>query len=429
MRAVMKKAAPRRPAPWSHLGTVLQAPGQPLEDGLRARLERRFHYDFSGVRTHSDGAAASSAHAVDALAYTVGRHVVFGRGQFRPETRQGRGLIAHELAHVIQQDRGGPALPSTARIQSLESEADRAAAQVGRDQPVSIAGHSASGLARQPRSQRESLNIAALSDAELRREMQEIRQWLGGRRGSSVDGEHLASVLGDLGREWVRRHPDVGPPGIPPMLGLVSAARVAQAEAALEATSTVAAAAPVAAPAAGAAGAAAEAGAAETVGEAAAIGLGATAAAGLAFVLVLFWPSDIAPEPPVPRAPPRPRDDTKPDTSPRAEPTTRAEPRATPRDERRSCATQHPGVRLCDSLPGGYTFSSPQAALAELKRRTGNQNLSLRNPSPSTSGPCPGTGMHYNVRSGSTQIASIVCCPCCIDTPTGPVLANRCRIV
>lgn len=59
--------------------------------------------DFSGVRVHTDAKAAESARAVGALAYTIGRHIVFGRGQYAPRMPEGRRLLAHELAHVVQQ--------------------------------------------------------------------------------------------------------------------------------------------------------------------------------------------------------------------------------------------------------------------------------------------------------------------------------------
>ncbi len=63
--------------------------------------------DFSGVRIHADDRAASSAQAVNARAYTVGRDVVFGVGQYSPGTESGRRLIAHELTHVLQHTGGG----------------------------------------------------------------------------------------------------------------------------------------------------------------------------------------------------------------------------------------------------------------------------------------------------------------------------------
>jgi hypothetical protein len=82
---------------------VLRSPGQPLDTPTRAYMEPRLGYDFSRVRVHTDTRAAESAQAVNALAYTVGRDVVFGAGQYAPGTPAGRQLLAHELAHVVQQ--------------------------------------------------------------------------------------------------------------------------------------------------------------------------------------------------------------------------------------------------------------------------------------------------------------------------------------
>lgn len=82
---------------------VLRSPGQPLDPTTRAFFEPRFGYDFSQVRAHTDAKAAESARAVNALAYTVGRGVVFGAGQYVPTTAEGRKLLAHELTHVVQQ--------------------------------------------------------------------------------------------------------------------------------------------------------------------------------------------------------------------------------------------------------------------------------------------------------------------------------------
>jgi hypothetical protein len=85
---------------------VLQAPGQALEAGTRAFMERRFGCEFSQVKVHTDAKAADSARAVNALAYTVGRDVVFDSGQYTPNTVRGQQLLAHELTHVVQQAHG-----------------------------------------------------------------------------------------------------------------------------------------------------------------------------------------------------------------------------------------------------------------------------------------------------------------------------------
>ena len=71
-------------------------------------MEPRFGHDFSRVQVHTDAKAAESAQAVNALAYTVGRDVVFGSGQYTPGTHEGRKLIAHELTHVAQQRQNEP---------------------------------------------------------------------------------------------------------------------------------------------------------------------------------------------------------------------------------------------------------------------------------------------------------------------------------
>lgn len=82
---------------------VLASSGRSLPEETRALMESRLGHDFSRVRVHDDARAAESARAVGARAYTVGSDVVFGSGEYRPHTAGGRGLLAHELTHVVQQ--------------------------------------------------------------------------------------------------------------------------------------------------------------------------------------------------------------------------------------------------------------------------------------------------------------------------------------
>ena len=82
---------------------TLASSGQPLDASTRTFMEARFGHDFGQVRVHTDARAAESARAVSALAYTVGRDMVFGSGQFQSQSSAGRRLIAHELTHVVQQ--------------------------------------------------------------------------------------------------------------------------------------------------------------------------------------------------------------------------------------------------------------------------------------------------------------------------------------
>jgi hypothetical protein len=90
---------------------VLRSPGQPIDLATRAFMEPRFGHDFSHVRVHTDERAGDSARAVNALAYTAGRHLVFGVGQYSPTTASGRRLLAHELAHSVQQGFAANPLP------------------------------------------------------------------------------------------------------------------------------------------------------------------------------------------------------------------------------------------------------------------------------------------------------------------------------
>jgi hypothetical protein len=95
---------------------VLHSAGRPLDPATRAFMEARLGHDFSDVRVHTDHRASQSAEAVSALAYTVGSNVVFGRGQYVPNSHSGRQLLAHELAHVIQQSGLGYA-PTASSLQ------------------------------------------------------------------------------------------------------------------------------------------------------------------------------------------------------------------------------------------------------------------------------------------------------------------------
>jgi len=141
--------------------TVLAGAGQPLDRGTRALMESRFGQDFSAVRVHSDAAAAHSAHAVNALAYTVGQHVVFGSGQYTPGSHSGQRLLAHELAHTVQQRASAavvsPRLKVGAADSAAEIEADRAAdAVVGGGPAPPIRSTPEPSLRRQPAGQADS---------------------------------------------------------------------------------------------------------------------------------------------------------------------------------------------------------------------------------------------------------------------------------
>jgi hypothetical protein len=119
-------------------------------------MEHGFGHDFSSVRVHADSQAARSADDVDARAYTVGSHVVFGGGHYAPHTRTGLHLLAHELAHVVQQS--GSEIKRKARGFEIgagddpaEREADDAADRVMANVPVSSPSSRPVSLQRAPR--------------------------------------------------------------------------------------------------------------------------------------------------------------------------------------------------------------------------------------------------------------------------------------
>lgn len=133
---------------------VLQSPGQPLDGRTQAFMAPRFGHDFNQVRVHTGARAAESARAVNARAYTVGQNVVFGEGQFDRDSVSGQRLMAHELAHVVQQRHLGRAAKQNAPIHpetsvGLEQEADRAAESVLAGESVHLSGGQGGTLQRQ----------------------------------------------------------------------------------------------------------------------------------------------------------------------------------------------------------------------------------------------------------------------------------------
>lgn len=135
---------------------VLGSPGRPLDAHTRSFMESRFGHDFGSVRVHDDTYAIDSARAVNAAAYTVGNHIAFDRGQYRPETHVGRQLLAHELAHTVQQSglrcAGRDVKLGGATESHLEMEAAAAAVGAGSEAhaPSLLSRAHAPLLSRQP---------------------------------------------------------------------------------------------------------------------------------------------------------------------------------------------------------------------------------------------------------------------------------------
>src|SRR5258708_1566637 len=142
-QGVQRSAAGRAPAASTAppaVSRVLNSPGRPLDASTRSFMEPRFGRDFTSVRVHTGPQAAESARAVNAHAYTVGQNIVFDHGKFDPATQPGRHLLAHELAHTVQQQglqrsANDISLGESTEYHHLEHEAESAALSVMSGQP------------------------------------------------------------------------------------------------------------------------------------------------------------------------------------------------------------------------------------------------------------------------------------------------------
>jgi LysM repeat protein len=126
-------------------------PGRPLETSARMRMESAFGRDFGGVRIHTDNEGRDLSRDLSARAFTVGQHVAFGAEQYRPGTLIGDALLAHELAHVVQQGGGSAGAPLREGVEGSagddhELDADQAAAGA----LIHLHGQGGSGRRRPP---------------------------------------------------------------------------------------------------------------------------------------------------------------------------------------------------------------------------------------------------------------------------------------
>ena len=157
---------------------VISSGGRPLEPDVRADMEGRLGHDFSDVRVHDDSAAAASAKAVNAHAYTVGSNVVFQRDMYDPGTPAGKTTLAHELTHVVQQRSGpvdGTSAPGGIKVsdpsdrfeQEAASNADRVMSA-----PAPVQTISSSGPAVQRQEEEEEVQGSFVQRQEEEEEVQ-----------------------------------------------------------------------------------------------------------------------------------------------------------------------------------------------------------------------------------------------------------------
>lgn len=99
----------------SHIAAI-KGCGEPLLESTRKLFEPCFGYNFSQVRVYTNKQVAELSEALNARAFTVGRDILFGKGQYAPHSAEGKHLLAHELAHIVHQS------GNTARLSRLRAK-------------------------------------------------------------------------------------------------------------------------------------------------------------------------------------------------------------------------------------------------------------------------------------------------------------------
>ncbi|MDB5913413.1 MAG: putative rane protein [Ramlibacter sp.] len=194
--------AARAAAPQPQAGAALQralGAGRPLAPQDRAEMEERFGTGFADVRVHDTAQARQLAREQRAQAFTIGNHIAFGRPPAATQASHSRRLLAHELAHVVQQRRGGTKLPVAGG--ALEQSAQRAASQfVSGSGLVSVPGASATAIAREP-----------LPDKEAAVDLPPAPRSLSGS--VAKDEKHLPGKALDLEMTHIEQYADALPEG------------------------------------------------------------------------------------------------------------------------------------------------------------------------------------------------------------------------
>ena len=176
------RGAPAPPGSAAAISAQLSR-GRPLDSGIRTHMERGFGVSFGDVRLHTDSTASRLAQQYSARAFTVGNNIAFGAGQYRPSTLGGQALMAHELAHVLQQ-RGAGRDEGVTQSMALESSADSAAARALLARPGEAPARSGLRLARcgstkvEPRDWTTEIPADAYDKAKRIQELQKERDQL-----------------------------------------------------------------------------------------------------------------------------------------------------------------------------------------------------------------------------------------------------------
>ncbi|MBT3063459.1 MAG: DUF4157 domain-containing protein [Candidatus Thiodiazotropha sp. (ex Lucina pensylvanica)] len=169
----------------------IRSGGEPLPESVRRYFEPRFSTDLSGVRIHTGQAAAEATHAVNARAFTLGDSIAFAPGQFMPSQADGRRLLAHELAHVVQHDNTVHGKKILARTPAPEPAAQEGPVLPGYSQVGDTCGAASLVTALMVYDRQKGNHDASIAAIE------NILTWLIQHRSATIEGWDIKGIDGE----------------------------------------------------------------------------------------------------------------------------------------------------------------------------------------------------------------------------------------
>jgi hypothetical protein len=182
------------------VGAAVESPGEPLDSSTRRFMDPRFGHSFGHIRVHTDARAARSAAMVNAQAFTIGHDIVFGQGQYRPSTSEGRLLLAHELTHAVQQEGGGREVVNRQADESATPSGTAAKRDSGATQRLLAIIEDVERL-----QDKGAMGVA--SETERQEDGEELTPFVERLRAVAAgsDEDLKLAVLAGFSSEWVRR--------------------------------------------------------------------------------------------------------------------------------------------------------------------------------------------------------------------------------
>lgn len=179
--------------------------GQTLDPMTRASMSRSIGYDFSGVRIHTSAEADELSHDLKALAFTIGHDIFFRAGEYAPSSLQGQELLAHELAHVVQQSSGSMGAADRMTVNAPGDASEQAADAIARSTVSNQTVHDSSQA-------RASVQREAVpEEEEILQTKAERDTWI---RRQEVPEEDLLQAKAEPGA-WIQRQEEEREPVAP----------------------------------------------------------------------------------------------------------------------------------------------------------------------------------------------------------------------